>query len=258
MIRLLGTLAFAAALVYTPAASASDFNTKIVGGVEATKGEYPFIVSLQGRSGHFCGGSLIRKDWVMTAHHCVEHGAPNTIVIGLHDRRDTTGTETFRPSQVISHPKADTDTMTYDFALIRLDGESKFAPVAMQREEVAGVVDMITAGWGATRQGGGLANLLMKVTVPFVSAEVCGGADAYPGKLDPSMICAGLDAGGKDSCQGDSGGPLLVGEVANRKLAGVVSWGEGCARPKKYGVYGKTSAAMDWVDSLIPPAPAAE
>jgi len=250
MIRLLGTFALAAAL-YTPAAPAADFSTKIVGGEEAVKGEYPFIVSLQGRSGHFCGGSLIRKDWVMTAHHCVENGAPNTIVIGMHDRRNTQGTESFRPAQVISHPKANTDTMTYDFALIRLDGESKYEPIALQREEIAGPIDMITAGWGSTRQGGGLANLLQKVTVPFVSAELCGAAGAYPGKLDESMICAGLDAGGKDSCQGDSGGPLLVGTGADRKLAGVVSWGEGCARPKKYGVYGKTSAAMEWIDTII-------
>lgn len=251
MFRLLSALVLASTLTYTPSVQASDFQSKIVGGTDATPGEYPFIVSLQNRGSHFCGGALIRKDWVITAHHCVEYGAPSTIVVGLHDRRSTTGTESFRPAQVISHPKANTATMTYDVALIRLDGESKFEPIALNREEINSAVDFVTAGWGATRQGGGLAQVLQKVTVPFVSAEVCGAPGAYPGKLDESMICAGLDSGGKDSCQGDSGGPLLMGSGANRKLVGVVSWGEGCARPKKYGIYGKVNTAMEWVDSIV-------
>lgn len=249
MFRLLSTLALATVSIAT--AQASDFNAKIVGGEEAVRGEYPFIVSLQSRSGHFCGGALIRKDWVMTAHHCVEGGAPNTIVIGMHDRRNTAGTESFRPAQVISHPKANTDTMTYDFALIRLDGESKYEPIQLQREEITAAVDFITAGWGATRQGGGLAQLLQKVTVPYVTDEMCMASGAYPGKIDASMICAGFEGGGKDSCQGDSGGPLLMGTGADRRLVGVVSWGEGCARPKKYGVYGKIAAAMEWVDTIV-------
>jgi len=253
MIRLLGTLALVASLKLTPSVHASDFQAKIVGGEEAVRGEYPFLVSLQGAGGsHFCGGALIRKDWVITAHHCVEYANPASIVIGLHDRRSMEGTESFRPAQVISHPKGDTNDMTHDFALIRLDGESKFEPIALNRAEITEAVDFVTAGWGATRQGGSLAQLLQKVTVPFVSPEVCGAPGAYPGRLDPSMICAGYAAGGKDSCQGDSGGPLIVGFGSERKLVGVVSWGEGCARPNKYGIYGKISSVMDWVDTIVP------
>lgn len=132
--------ALALSTVSFTAAHASDIHTRIVGGVEAVRGEFPFIVSLQSRWGHFCGGSLIAEDWVMTAHHCVEGGAPDSIVIGLHDRRNTSGTETFRPAQVISHPKANTNTMTHDFALIRLDGKSKYAPVKLQRQSIDGDV----------------------------------------------------------------------------------------------------------------------
>src|SRR5690606_11701547 len=127
--RLLGTLALATALIHAPQAQASDFQMNIVGGQEAVRGEFPSIVSLQNGGGHFCGGALIRKDWVITAYHCVEYGAPSTIVIGLHDRRNSAGTETFRPAQVIKHPKANTSKFTHDIALIRLNGESKFAPV---------------------------------------------------------------------------------------------------------------------------------
>lgn len=252
MFRLLTTLALVSSLTYTPSVKASDFETKIVGGVEATRGEYPFIVSLQGRSGHFCGGALIRKNWVITAHHCVEYGAPTSVVIGLHDRRSTAGTESFRVAQVISHPKSKNSKMSYDVSLIRLEGESKFEPIELNREEINRAVDFVTAGWGATRQGGSLSQTLQKVTVPFVSAEVCSGPGAYPGgKIDETMLCAGYEAGGKDSCQGDSGGPLFVGEGSARRLVGVVSWGEGCALPKKYGVYGKVNAMMDWVEATV-------
>lgn len=252
MLRLLGSLFVASlaisSITHAATLTQNDFNTKIVGGEEATRGEFPFIVSLQGYSGHFCGGSLIAKDWVLTAAHCVG-STPRSIVIGLHDRTDSTNAEVMNASAVMKHPKNNSSKLDYDFALIRLDRESKYAPVKLQREEMAGPVNLVTAGWGTTGTGYGLPKLLQKVTVPYVDSAVCNAS--YPGEITESMICAGFKEGGKDSCQGDSGGPLLMGSGADRKLVGVVSWGEGCAKPDKYGVYGKVSAAMEWIDTIV-------
>merc|ERR1712209_157652 len=100
------------------------------------------------------------------------------------------------------------------------------------------------SGWGTTSEGGSLARRLMKVDVPVVSDDNC--RDSY-GQSDiaDSMICAGYEAGGKDSCQGDSGGPFMCGFG----LDGIVSWGYGCAQPGFPGVYTQTSYFVDWVNS---------
>merc|ERR1719348_2967541 len=100
------------------------------------------------------------------------------------------------------------------------------------------------SGWGTTSEGGSLARQLMKVDVPVVSDDDC--RDAYgQSEIAASMICAGLDAGGKDSCQGDSGGPFMCGN----QLSGVVSWGYGCAEAGYPGVYTQTSYFISWLNS---------
>jgi secreted trypsin-like serine protease len=104
------------------------------------------------------------------------------------------------------------------------------------------VTDCIVSGWGTTSSGGSLADTLQKVTVPVVTDEVCRGAYGQSDIAD-SMICAGLDAGGKDSCQGDSGGPFMCGN----QLSGIVSWGYGCAVAGYPGVYTQTSYFVDWI-----------
>ena len=220
---------------------------KIVGGVQAAKGEFPFLVSLRSSYGsHFCGGSLIKKNWVLTAAHCVEGGYLKGVAVGLNNQADTAGVEKFTVLQIVKHPGWNTNTMENDFALVQLSADSKFAPIALNGAEITSKVNFVTAGWGTTSEGGGVSKNLMKVTVPFVTKEAC--TAAYPDGITDSMICAGYPEGGKDSCQGDSGGPLMMGEGANRVLTGVVSWGEGCARPNKYGVYAKVNGALDWIN----------
>src|SRR5690606_31309448 len=110
-------------LAISASAFAHMIKPGIVGGVEATPGEFPFIVSLQSSwQGHTCGGSLIRKDWVLTAAHCVEGGMIRRIFVGVHDIRDTRQAESFTPVRIVRHPNYNSRNIDYDFALIKLSG----------------------------------------------------------------------------------------------------------------------------------------
>ena len=103
----------------------------------------------------------------------------------------------------------------------------------------------LLSGFGRLSSGGPSPSVLMQVSVPIVPQDKC--KKTYGSSIHDSMVCAGLDKGGKDSCQGDSGGPMVC--EYNRKffLEGVVSWGRGCAAPKNYGVYARVRVLSKWV-----------
>jgi len=246
----------AIALVFSAATAqskSSKLHMNIVGGVEASHGEFPFIVSLQANyMGHFCGGSLIKKNWVLTAGHCVS-GKIDKVMIGLHDQKSTTNSESIGVKRVIRHPNYDSETTDYDFALLELAQDSGYEPIALNTAEIDipasnSEVMATVAGWGATKESSyTLPNMLQKVDVPLITQQSCN--KDYSGVITDRMLCAGYDRGGKDSCQGDSGGPLIAdADDGQRYLIGVVSWGEGCARPGKPGVYSKVSAAVSWIN----------
>ena len=259
MIKSIGmTLVLATSLTVS---AKTTFLPKIVGGQNAVQGEFPYIVSLRsGSFGHFCGGSLIRSNWVLTASHCVQGSSPIKVVVGLHDRTDKTGTETFTTKRIIAHPQYNANTTDYDYALIELNGDSTFRTIELNRIEIdipnltsQNPYMVWTSGWGTTTEGSySLPKILNKVEVPLVSTAECNASSAYNNAITDRMICAGYAKGGKDSCQGDSGGPLFTKNTnGDFTLVGVVSWGQGCARPNKFGVYSKVNVMMDWINQQI-------
>jgi len=166
------------------------------------------------------------------------------VVIGAHDLRNLSGAETFRITEVVRHPKM--NGVDYDLALLRLDRDSGFPPVALNRRELKGPVKMTVAGWGRTTEANAVSvsDRLRKAETLLVPADRCAAvysAEPSAPALTENMLCAGRNNG-----KGDSGGPLTAGAGPDRILAGVVSW----HLPGKYGVFAKVSAASAWIDSV--------
>jgi len=148
--------------------------------------------------------------------------------------------------------------LTNDIAAIRLttpltlNGDTVNA-ICLPDASLRATGTAVVTGWGATREGGAVSNQLMEVSVPIVDDQTCD--DLYAevggsGMIFDSMICAGdVEDGGVDSCQGDSGGPFIVpGNNSSWVLAGVVSWGYGCAEPGFPGVYTEVAYFVDWIE----------
>lgn len=233
-------------------------HTRIVGGVDANHGSWPWQAMLRTTSGFpYCGGSLVHPEWVVTATHCVKGKRPNTIIIrlGAHRRVLSVGTEQdIVVSKVITHPSYHKpSTYSHDIALLKLSRPAtlnKYVNLVCLPHAVAaptdGTICWIT-GWGRLASGGATPDILQQVSVPVVSRARCD--RAYPGKIHDSMICAGLDQGGIDSCQGDSGGPMVCETGGRYYLQGATSWGYGCASPGKFGVYAKVKYLLNWLNS---------
>merc|ERR1712127_227613 len=230
---------------------------KIVGGEDASYGEFPHQIMLLrgGPDGSLmCGGSLVSPNMVVTAGHCCDGQSANRLGIRVgnhHLYEDDPDQMDFPVKKVMLHEDYDSWTITNDICMIEIDGQADFSSSVIgaislpsSGKEYDAGTQCTVSGWGTTSEGGSLGRQLMKVTVPVVSDDDCRGAYGQSDITD-SMICAGLDQGGKDSCQGDSGGPFMCGDG----LSGVVSWGYGCAEPGYPGVYTQVSYFIDWVNS---------
>jgi len=257
MLSLLPLLSF---LVLLPSVSSDAIlEERIVGGSDATLGEFPFMASLVhkplfGARYHFCGGSIYNERTVVTAAHCCRANniAKVTVRVGaVHRQPGTDDTEQeVEVAHFNVHEYYDDRTLENDICVVllaaplRLDQLVAPVPLPQQDEEVESGEICTVIGWGKLSQGGTMANTLQKVQLPVVSDEDCGSVYGED-RVAESMVCAGgMAEGGKDSCQGDSGGPLICGG----KLTGVVSWGEGCAYPGNPGVYTQASYFRNWID----------
>ena len=204
----------------------------------------------------FCGGSIIGDTWILTAAHCVRNAIvredPSRVDVIAGTSQYAIGGERLKVAEIHTHPKYNQSTMDHDFALLRLQSpvtQGKVIELAKETTPVSEGTNACVTGWGATSEGGPGAIDLLGAEVPIVSTEVCNRPESYNGDVTAAMMCAGKEEGGVDSCQGDSGGPLSTLIEGRTTLIGVVSWGEGCARRLKYGIYSRVSMVAPWIAS---------
>jgi secreted trypsin-like serine protease len=245
--RVLAVSVTALALVGAAAAPSSA----VVGGTDASPGEYPAVAEIT--FGPFlCTGTLITPTWVLTAGHCsnVTGGTvaspaswpPQLIDVRVGGVTQNDG-EHRGVSRVVMHPDY-LLTSGYDISLLQLSSASTMAPtqVAGAGERAIWTPDTLETivGWGVTEEGGDLPDNLQEAQVPITTDAYCAGAYS---DFDPqTMVCAGFPQGGVDTCQGDSGGPMF-GRTSTGvlRVVGTTSFGEGCARPGRPGVYGRVA-----------------
>ena len=228
-------------------------NGRIVGG-EATEIEkVPHQVQLQVLGFGYCGGSILSENFILTAGHCASYPT-KWISVRAGTTQYTKGGAVHRVDEIILHEEFTTSTFgvpVNDVALLHLKkplelDETK-QPIELFREGeevLEGSLSTVT-GWGAVEEGGKTSDILQTVNVPIVSKEECNSAYEFYGGIPEGQICAAHPKGGKDACQGDSGGPLTI----DGRLAGIVSWGNGCARPGLPGAYTEISAYRNWIDN---------
>uniref|UniRef100_A0A3P9L141 Peptidase S1 domain-containing protein n=1 Tax=Oryzias latipes TaxID=8090 RepID=A0A3P9L141_ORYLA len=237
-------------LLFFAVCGLANLNNRIVGGQDAPAGFWPWQVSLQ-TSSHFCGGSLINNQWVLTAAHCFPSASGVNVVLGLQSQH---GSNPNRVSQTIAtliiHPNYNSKTEDNDIALLQLSSPVTFnnyiTPVCLSATNstfYSGVNTWVTVSLPAPQN-------LQEVQVPIVGNRQCK-CSYGASSITDNMMCAGLLAGGKDSCQGDSGGPLVIKQNNRWIQAGVVSFGNGCAEPNFPGVYTRVSQYQTWINTQI-------
>ncbi|CAG2055698.1 unnamed protein product [Timema podura] len=247
---------------------------RIIGGRPSKKGSWPWQVILLNRFKEgFCGGTLIATRWVLTAAHCVRKRM--YVRIGEHDLSKNEGTEIdFKVELAVTHPDYNEDTVDADLALLLLSEDnlpasdaptksiySPFAQACLPRLRQLLPYRRLCyiIGWGKKRSSDNVGTDILhevqaSVTmfqVPIVTHEVCHGVykDYH---LTDNMFCAGYSQGRMDSCAGDSGGPLLCKDDQHHwTVFGITSFGEGCGRRGKYGIYAKVSNFIKWIHKTI-------
>lgn len=200
-----------------------------------------------------CGGTLISKNYVLTAAHCTAGFTASQLKVALRDIKfNVNDGEIFINVKTIKdHPNYNSNSQDNDFSLLELVSPAPISSavgIACLPPDVSQTFEGTTltiSGWGTTSSSGSQSTDLKVGTVQGLSNNACN--SAYQGGITANMICAGTSNFDTDTCQGDSGGPLVTSLNGKATLVGVTSFGIGCAQSPYPGVYARVTAQKSWI-----------
>ncbi|XP_059532751.1 hepatocyte growth factor activator isoform X1 [Myotis daubentonii] len=241
---------------------------RIIGGSSSLPGSHPWLAAIYiGDS--FCAGSLIHTCWVVSAAHCFSNSPPResvSVVLGQHFFNLTTDvTQAFRIEKYIPYPLYSVfNPSDHDLVLIRLRKKGDRCAVRSQFVQPICLPEPSSpfpaghkcqiAGWGHQDENvSGYSSSLREAVVPLVADHKCSSPEVYGADISPNMLCAGYFDCKSDACQGDSGGPLVCEKNGVAYLYGIISWGDGCGRHNKPGVYTRVANYVNWINDRIRP-----
>ncbi|XP_016146250.1 transmembrane protease serine 13b isoform X1 [Sinocyclocheilus grahami] len=230
--------------------------SRIIGGNVAADGQWPWQASLHFQGSHSCGGTLVAPDFIITAAHCFPKETLGSqlpsnwrVYIGLVSQLQLPSP--YNVKQIILHKNYDPATKNNDIALLKLSKPaSNIQPVCLPvfGQMFPATKQCWTTGFGVTKQGADSSSTrLMEVAVNLIASAVCNSPTVYGGHITENMQCAGDLKGERDSCQGDSGGPLVCKVDDKWYLTGVTSWGDGCGKLNRPGVYSDVGQLLMWI-----------
>ncbi|XP_019387604.1 PREDICTED: granzyme A-like [Crocodylus porosus] len=249
------TLSVSAAFILL--AIPGDLCMNIIGGQDVIPHSKPFMALIKDKK-HYCGGSLIKKNWVLTAAHCQTKNAE--VILGAHSRlKKEKEKQRFKIAKRIPYPCFDSGNKENDLMLLQLKGKVKINKAVKTTNlpntgtDIKPGTRCQVIGWGTTNnQMNDMSDTLKQVNVTVIDRNTCNDKKHYnlQPEITKNMVCAGDVNGGKDSCSGDSGGPL----ICNGELKGITSFGKDgkCGAVQYPGVYTLLTASyINWIKKTI-------
>nr|XP_033806183.1 hepatocyte growth factor activator [Geotrypetes seraphini] len=243
---------------------------RIMGGSSALPASHPWLAAVY-IGNNFCSGSLIQPCWVISAAHCFVNSpriSTVTVILGQHFFNTTTDvTQSFEIDRYIFYDRYSVFSPTnHDIVLIKLKKKDNrcakktqfVQPICLPELNISFPDQYMCeiAGWGHMHENKTeYAHHLQEAIVPILPDHVCRNPEIYGAEITDSMFCAGYFDCRTDACQGDSGGPLACQKDKIYYLYGIISWGDGCGRFNKPGVYTRVSNYVNWINAKIRPKP---